>query len=209
MKTIKILDKSVLGRLPKENFIASLLPRLQEEKTQQFTTLVFTLAAIAIFAFFAISPTLSTIAQLNKQLEDSQFVDQKLAEKITNLSQLQQNYAKLQKDIPVVLDAIPANPEMAILTGKIQAITDQSSVALQRIQTFPVDITTIKLPPTASTSFGITFDVSGTPQQLGLFLNNLASFDRLVTIDNISLVKQSPNDATLRMTVKGRAFFKQ
>ena len=210
MKTpLKIFDKSILSGLPKENFISSLLPRLQEQKTQQFTTLVMTLAAIGIFVFFAISPTLSTIAQLNKQLEDSQFVDQKLTEKITNLATLQQKYAKLQNDIPVVMDAIPTTPEMAILIGKIQSITEQSSVQLQRVQTFPVDVTTVKLPPTSSTSYGITFDVSGTPQQLGLFLSNLASFDRLLTIDNVSLVKQSPNDSTLRMTIKGKALFKQ
>lgn len=210
MKTpLKIFDKSILSGLPKENFISSLFPRLQEQKTQQFTTLVMTLAAIGIFVFFAISPTLSTIAQLNKQLEDSQFVDQKLTEKITNLATLQQKYAKLQNDIPVVMDAIPTTPEMAILIGKIQSITEQSSVQLQRVQTFPVDVTTVKLPPTSSTAYGITFDVSGTPQQLGLFLSNLASFDRLLTIDNVSLVKQSPNDSTLRMTIKGKALFKQ
>lgn len=210
MKTqVKMLDKSMMTKLPKENFLSSLLPRLQEEKTQQFATLVMTLAAIAIFSFFAISPTLTTIAQLNKQLQDNQYVDQKLTDKIAALASLQQKYAKLQTDLPVVLNAIPTTPEMAVLVGQIQSIAAQSNVSLQRIQTFPVDITTVKLPPEASTSYAISYDITGTPTDLGTFLGNIASFDRLITIDNISLARQSANDPAQRMTIKGNAYFKQ
>ncbi|MDE2589492.1 MAG: type 4a pilus biogenesis protein PilO [Patescibacteria group bacterium] len=198
-----------MTKLPKENFLSSLLPRLQEEKTQQFATLVMTLTAIGIFSFFAISPTLSTIAQLNKQLQDNQFVDQKLTEKIANLATLQQKYAKLQNDIPVVLNAIPVTPEMAILVGQIQTIAQQSNVDLQQIQTYPVDITTVILPPEASTAYAISYDLRGAPQDLETFLGNLIAFDRLITIDNISASKETANETVMRMTVKGNAYFKQ
>lgn len=209
MKIPTFLDQSLLKNLSKGNYISKLLPRMQEERTQTFMTLAMTLVAVGIFGFFAISPTLSTIAQLNKQLDDSQFIDQKLSQKINDLGQLQQKYAKLQNDLPVVMSAIPVSPDIATLVGQIQAIAQSSNVQLARVQTFPVDITSVILPSNSSTSFGISLDVSAQPKDLIIFLGNLTAFDRLLTIDNIALVKQSPNDSNLRMTVKGLAFFKQ
>ena len=206
---LKILDGSLLKKLPKEGYISKLLPRIQEEHTRVFMTFAMTLFAVGVFGFFAISPTLSTIAQLNKQLDDSRFIDEKLTQKIANLAVLQQKYTKLQGDLPVVLSAIPVYPDIGILVGQIQGVSETSNVALLRVQTFPVDITAVKLPPTASTSFGISFDVQGEPKDLTTFLENITSFDRLITIDNVSVVKQAPTDSNLRMSIKGKAFFKQ
>lgn len=53
-----------------------LLPNLKGEKTQKFTTLILTFFALSFFGLLAINPTISTISELNKELEDNKFVDQ-------------------------------------------------------------------------------------------------------------------------------------
>jgi hypothetical protein len=51
------------------------LPDFKEKKIQAFITIALTLIALSFFAIFAINPTLSTIANLQKQSEDT-FVEQ-------------------------------------------------------------------------------------------------------------------------------------
>ena len=61
-----------------------LLPNIQNEKTKAITMLIFTFVAMSFLGIFAINPTLSTIVELNKQLEESKFVHEQLQTKINN-----------------------------------------------------------------------------------------------------------------------------
>ena len=87
----KIQTNSLFKKLQQKKYF-QMLPDFKEERTRKFTTLVFTLLALSFFGLFAISPTLSTIANLNKQLSDNEFVDSQLQNKINNLYTLQQDY---------------------------------------------------------------------------------------------------------------------
>ena len=83
----------------------SLLPTLKEKKMRQFTTLALTFITIAFFGFFAITPTVNTISELQKQLDDSNFVNDALQKKIANLTTLQTTYTQIQPDLdPVFAD---------------------------------------------------------------------------------------------------------
>ena len=48
----------------------ALMPDLRQEKTKKFTTIVLTLAASIILGLFAVNPTLSTVANLQKQIDE-------------------------------------------------------------------------------------------------------------------------------------------
>ena len=71
------------------------------------TTLIFTLAVICVFAFFAIKPTLTTIAKLNKELKEKQEVNKILEKKINNLNKAQVSYAQLVDYLVLVERALP------------------------------------------------------------------------------------------------------
>src|SRR5687767_10764921 len=83
----------------------------RDEKTKNLSAIILTFLALSFFGLFAINPTISTIVQLKKEIADNQEVNQKLEEKITNLSTLQQKYNLLQNDIPFIFSAIPQNPQ--------------------------------------------------------------------------------------------------
>ena len=80
------INKNSLFSAPDTKYLIALLPRLREKKIQTFTTLALTLITFTVFSVFAISPTLGTITDLQKQISDSQFVNQQLQTKITALS---------------------------------------------------------------------------------------------------------------------------
>lgn len=188
-----------------KNKYFQLLPNIKEERLQRFTTLVLTLIALSFFGIFAISPTLSTIAELRKELEDNQFVDQQLQQKISNLTALQSQYANLQTDLPTILATIPTTPDVPLLAAQIQAVAPQG-VAIQNIQTFEVEIPKIKSQTYLSYSFSLTAE--GSYSDVNKFLVSLSTMQRIVTIDILSLTKKSIGD-TLVLTLKGKAYFMQ
>src|ERR1035437_7860822 len=96
-----------------------LIPDLKKEKAQKYITIVLTLVTIITLGLFAINPTLSTIANLQKQIDDNNFVQQKLQQKINDLAILQGKYSDLQNDLPVVYNAVPKTTEISLLVADI------------------------------------------------------------------------------------------
>lgn len=200
--------RNIFGKFSKTKYQAY-LPNFKEEKTQAFTTLAFTLVAFCIFGFFAINPTISTIIRLRKELSDSQFVDDKLQEKITNLSVLQQKYSVLESQLPFVYSAIPQTPIAPIFTAQIQAIADKSSVKISRLQVYQVELYTTKLIKKDS-SFAFSIEVLGSLDNVSKFLSSLVNFERIIAIDTFSTTraKDLEQNGIIQLNVRGRSYFK-
>lgn len=205
---MKLSDKNKIRLNIKDIYLENILPRFKEERIRAFLTLASTLLAISIFGFFAINPTLTTIAQLKKQLSDSQYVDQKLVEKISNLSTLQQSYSQIQDSLPTVLIAIPADPSMAVFIGQIQSIGQSSHITLNKIETLPVDLTA-GLQTNGYTSFGFTIEANGTPANGSNFILQIQKYNRLITLDGFSVIQAPDNPNFVQIEIKGKAYYKK
>jgi Tfp pilus assembly protein PilO len=202
------LPTNILTQLPKDKYLVDILPRLKEAKTKSFITLVMTLISIAGFSIFAINPTISTIVQLNKQLDDSKFIVTKLNQKIENLSKLQQNYTIIQNDLPILLSAIPSSPNIPFFVGQIQSIAKKSNMNLVRVQTLPIEIPQGTMSTESYLSFAFNIDATGQPGDINNFISALNGFDRLITIDSFSISQTVISSTNVRINLKGRSFFK-
>lgn len=181
-----------------------LIPDFKREKTQKYITLVLTLSAAIILGIFAVNPTLSTIANLQKQIDDNNFVEQKLQQKINNLAILQQKYNSLQPDLPVVNDALPTTTEIPLLIADIQSILKDSNLTITNLETSEVKIT--DLGNNKYSSFDFTITTNGAYQDMINFLDEAINFQRVIGIKDIIL---SINNGKLTLTLSGTAFFKQ
>ncbi len=182
-------------------------PIFKEEKTQKFSTLALTLLTLSFFGIFAINPTVSTIVNLQKQLSDSQFVDKKLQEKINSLAALQVQFESIKGSIPDILKAVPEKPHVPLFAAQLQGVAQKNNVAIGRLQIFQVELSKT---PTASkdySSFGFTLDVEGQQDSLTKFLSSLIGFDRVVSIESISLTKDKTKN-TLQLSLRGKTYFK-
>lgn len=190
---------------------ATLMPNLKEEKTQKFTTTVLTMVALIFFGLFAINPTLSTIANLQKQLQDDTFVEQKLQEKINDLSILQQKYANIQPDLPAVYSAIPQKSEIPLLIGQLQALAKDSNLTPSNVQSFQVDLSNDLISGKNYSSFAFNFSATGTYGDMKKFLSRIINMQRIISVENVSITKVNlqNNASGLQLTVKGNAYFKQ
>lgn len=205
---MKLFNNKIVAKLKilRTNRFLESVSKFGEDRARKITTLSFTLLALSIFGLFAVSPTLSTIAGLRKQLDDDRFVDERLKEKIANLSSLYQKYSEIQPDIPFILSAVPNTPETTSLVGSIQTIGTNSNVSVTSIQTFQVEAASPKTIRNGSFNFAVSAE--GSYDNLILFLTSISNFQRIVSFDNIAINRKTGEGEILQLDIRGTAYFK-
>lgn len=207
------LKGNIVKYFPSNKYL-NIIPGIKDEKTQAYVTLIATLIALSFFGFFAINPTLGTIVQLKKQLSDSEFINEKLDEKIENLSTLQQKYNLLENDLPVVYSSVPQNPKATLLAGQLQSIVKSSNLTLRKLQIFEIELSNPKTQAKPSqgniinySRFEFSFDAQGSYIDITNCLDTLSQFDRIVIIETTVLNKQTEKNESVSVSVKGNAIF--
>ena len=190
-----------------EKYYKDLIPYFKKEKNQQYITLILTLSASIFFFIFAINPTLSTIANLKRQVSDAKFVEEKLSQKINNLSSLSLEYQTIKNDIPFILEAVPKNPEAPTLVAQIQALAEQSSIEVTKIEILPVDLNDRNA--TNSSSFFFELTGSSSFENIQKFLSSLTNMQRVISVDSIQISRIIKEGQGLELAVKGSAYFKK
>lgn len=184
-----------------------ILPDMKKENTRLITTLILTFVALSFFGIFAINPTLTTIIELQKQLDDSEFTHQQLTTKITSLSTLLQKYNNLQDDLQVIENAIPKQAAATKLTGQIHTLTKEYNLTVRNLHVAQVTLTSGKTPKTKSLSYVFNLEAGGTYKNMMEFAENVTKFNRIVTIESIS-ISRDPRSQDIVMNMRGRQYFK-
>ena len=186
-----------------------LIPDFSQEKTERFTSLILTLIALSVFGLFAISPTLSTIAKLQKEIDDSKALSQKLEDKIADLASLQQSYKRLENDIPVVFDSMPNTPLVPLLIGHIQSIAKDSNLRVIQIQNSETELFTEVDPARKYYFYTFSVTADGNYENILRFTDNLTNLQRIVSIKTVSISKEKDTAGALQLNLEGIAYYKR
>ena len=205
---MKIQTSNLFKDLQKKKFFET-LPSFKEEKMQKFTTLVFTIIALSFFGLFAISPTLSTIANLNKQLTDNKLIIKQLQDKRKNLYLLQEKYNQITPDLPYVLDSFPKNPQIPLLIAQLQSLAQNSNVQISNLQTFEVEIPNSSIDTKNYYAFNFSVFANGSYENLSKFINSIVKMQRIVSINILTLTRNTGKNISTQLNLKGTAYFKQ
>lgn len=197
--------KSIFDNVYTSKYFAN-LPDFQKQRTQSILTLTFTLVALSVFGIFAITPTVTTILELQKQKEDNALVEEKIAQKKANLAALSQSYELLKPDLVYVFNAVPKTPDIPNLTGKLYALGKQANVEVTRIQSSEVDLTKTQEGPQKFSSFPITIEATGSYPALKQYIDSLGTFDRIITITSLAITKGQTG--VLKLSIQAKAYFK-
>lgn len=186
------------------------LPYLTPEGSQKFFGIVLTLCALSFFGFFAISPTISTILKLKKEISDNQLVLTQMETKIKNLTELRKQYFNLQNDLPIIMNAITVEPDVHLLFAQIQSIALTSNIAINKLQNFEVEI--LKQDNNAGKNyFSYSFSIAGTgsSENISKFVSTLTNMERVVNVDTFSVNNVvDQNNQSLGFDIQGTAYFK-
>lgn len=199
-----------------QRYFTSITALYQKKQYRVYASLILSLFAIAFFAFFAIRPTVVTIASLVKEIEDKEIVAQKLEEKINALSKARSEYANISADLPLIEDALPQKTKPSLFVRQVETLASQNGVALQSIQigqapllgekekTSPGSEVKIKEPGLSPIKFN--FSVSGGYQSLKSFLKDLEALRRLVTFSSF-VFKVEQKGTSLTLSVSGEIYY--
>lgn len=95
--------------------------------------LFLTVGLVLFLAVFAIRPTLLTMSDLLKEIEDKKDLDQKLGQKVAALSTAQSEYLAYQPRLPVLDQAIPKTPAIVNALKIIEKTATEQSLIVSSI----------------------------------------------------------------------------
>lgn len=108
--------------------------------TRVSVELVMSLLTVIFFALFALRPTLNTMSQLVKEIEDKQKVNEALTKKIAALSTAQNEYLTYKERFSILDTAVTSNLKLDEVLFYVEYMAGKSGIKLTglRIREFPV-----------------------------------------------------------------------
>jgi len=176
----------------------------RKKKVRVYTGIVLSLLTTTFFLFFALRPTFVTIASLIKEIKDKRVIAQKLQDKIEALNSAQIEYQRIQKDLPLINEALPTNPNLSLFVRQLETLAGKNQVA---IKTFQLKETTLKSdqPPT-NQSTGFVLVAFGSYQNLKSFLGSLTNFRRLISIQAFGFQTNQEGE-NLTLNLDGQIYY--
>ena len=183
-------------------------------------TLVASLLTVAFFGIFAIKPTLVTIVQLTREIDDKTKVSKQLETKIAALNKIQSAYEEITSQLPLIDAALPKNPEFERLEQEIEFLAWQNQVILTSgsFSGFPIIGTELEKKdkkkeeadsaiPTETINISLT--VAGSYHNLKSFIVNLEILDRVILVKSVHFSEKSNiKGVDLQATLTAQAFYK-
>jgi Tfp pilus assembly protein PilO len=177
---------------------------------QVSTALILTIFTITFFAIFAIRPTLATIVELNKRIDDQKIVVEKLEKKATALATAQSEYLLIEEKIPLIDAAIPKTYSLDTLLTQIEGIAASLNAPIDSIQvdeiSFPEELVDEKkVGKVVDLPLNIT--ISSTFMDIKEFMVMLSKIKRLVSIESISFSSETVDEGNLlKMNLSVKAY---
>ncbi len=181
-------------------------PVIKNRVVRTYGYAIFTIIMTIVFIFFAIKPTIETIAVLTKQLSDQQTTLKALNDKTQALATARSNYQQIPiTTINKINTAFPTNLDIESLTSSLEdsTLSTQASISALHFQPIEVD-----LGPAGQTvkEIDFTFNIEGSFADLKTVLNRLKSTPRVLSITNIIFNKVEGENIIL-MSTQGKAYY--
>jgi type IV pilus assembly protein PilO len=134
------------------------------------------------------------IAEQDRKIREGQAIEQKLPE-------FEREVANLQRKLGDIQQILPTGPETGDLLRWIKNMTDQSNLDLKSFgpgDLHPVDF---------YKQFPIDMDVVGRYHDLGLFLDRVSKYSRIINVDNLHMsANPSGGEKSIRASFTATTF---
>lgn len=187
----------------------------QKPITQVSSALLFTIGAIIFFAVVAIKPTLETVAELTKKINDQKKILAQAEKKVAALATVQQQYEFIQPYLPALDEAVPTSYATQQLLHDIEAVASNLGIPLSNIK-----ISNIEFPPPVTDQDqlkDLNFSISLTSfyPTAKMFMQSLEQLPRLIVIDSVSMSTNEGNRSSalaipgqVQMTIQCKSFYR-
>ena len=168
----------------------------------------FSIAAVLFFAIFAIRPTLQTMSELIKEIEDKRNLDAQLGQKIASLSTAQSQYQLFSEQFYLLDEALPKTAQINHSLQIIEKMASDNRLVIQAITTSAVPEELVETEAQTASRETLTFnvDVAGDYLNIRQFIGNVMASRRMMIVDQVSFAMGSSRyqknlNATVRINL--------
>ncbi|MBT7309984.1 MAG: hypothetical protein HN846_04750, partial [Candidatus Pacebacteria bacterium] len=153
--------------------------------------LFLSLSAILFFAIFAIRPTLLTMSDLIKEIDDKEKLNKQLSQKIASLSSVQPLYLQLQDQVTILDETIPSQPQLIYSLKIIEKIASELHLVISgiNVEEIPKEnaVKNTKVPLTSFERIDVPLivTISGDYPAIRQFVESLRDYRRSFIIDTV------------------------
>ena len=178
-----------------------------------YTGLTLSFFAISFFGFFALRPTIVTIAGLLKEIEEKREINQKLDKRLSSLRQAQANYALVADSKNLVDETLPEKPELSQLVYQLEGLAQEQALLINSLGV--ESVTLLGKPPRSKTEekasvseINFSTTLEGDFSSLSDFLLWLGQLRRAIRVDPFSFTKsEREGQSIIKLNIGSKAFF--
>ncbi len=150
--------------------------------------LIFSIVAVIFFAVFAIRPTLQTMSDLVKEIEDKRALDEQLTQKIASLNTAQTQYELFSKQFYLLDEALPKTAQITQALKIVEKIASDNQLIIQNItvSAVPSELVTASAGNATRNTLTFNVDVLGDYLQIREFIEDLMDSRRMMIVDQVN-----------------------
>lgn len=181
-------------------------PVIGNKYVKSFTPYIFSLLSLIVFTIFAIRPTVLTIIELQKNIQDNKMVLILLEQKAKDLTDGKRNLDSISPEIKNKINTkLPSSPAVSNLISSLQ--TSASNIAsVSALQIQPVTIynsSTNQAAPLTLEELSFSFNIQSSYPLLMTVLDNLGETPRLVNLTSAVLNKTTEG---ISLSISGKGY---
>ncbi len=186
--------------------LASLLEQFYHNPVAKVSLELFlTIGLVVFLALFAIKPTLLTMSDLVKEIEDKRELETQLSKKVASLGTAQTLYLQVEDRLPVLDAAIPSHPGTITVLKIIEKIATDTGVVLGSISVSEIPDTPKEVPSfdvLTRVDLKLTTSVIGDYASIRDFVSKLQNSQRTFVVDTVVFnTSDNRGDKQLRASV--------
>lgn len=182
-------------------------PVIQNPVIKSVAPHIFSLMTIILFILFALRPTISTIVNLQENLDKSQQTLETLEQKGRNLEAGRQNLNNLESTKRLkIKTSIPDQVNIGTLVASLQTSVEKGA-SVSAVQVQPLSVYKVNNQSLTNSlgEINFSFNVSGNYSEILQTVDKLSHSPRLVKITTLS-INRLPEGRNL-LSVTGKAYF--
>jgi len=165
--------------------------------------LIVSILTVILFALFALRPTLLTMSDLLREIEEKRQLDEQLGEKISSLATAQSEFTTYQVQVQALDQAILQNSSLEEVAYYLESLLLDSGMTVQRLAFGKIPVRTSPLPDIPGqpvlTKYQVQIVLDGDLAQFRTFLQRVETIKPLFSVDGWSV---SPSDGVDRPPVE-------
>lgn len=191
-------------------------PIVSDPMVRGYFTLVASVFLIAFFLVAAISPTVTTILNLVKKIDDQKKTLVLMDTKISNLVLAQESYSQIEGQLPLLFSAIPLLPDPAGILTDTVGVGSGSGVVVKGVLFGDISLSGGEVVPSGKSDkeyldLGIptvqfSLTASGRSGPMQAYLENLENQSRIIRLKNLSLGYLDPS-GQITAEITGLAYY--